>query len=553
MKKEEFIDVNLKDLREIVESLVDLNIKNKLNEDEWDNDYPGVSYTSGTSGGNPPAEYYAVKAIMKDPEKFLNSQAITNACKISCPQLVGHWAEAYQRIYKSVGKINANIIEKYAKRFIKGADSLDYKRIRWNIAEAFDLLDSDLNDYGFTGFWHMYAKYYLAIIIFEAAKNVMKNGRMTESQSFKKIKNLNEANEANIQDLQYNLIASAVKMFSDFNSKQFMYQQSYHRWRQENINKLHSKELLVNENTGLNVLENGLIHNYNKWSEESTINFLKILKFNKNLNQIKFLNNFIQYFKETFLYYVLSKIEDPQQIKNFYQYLKIFNNTNFSNEQFEKMKQRQKNRNYQDNISKNDTQDMRKFALGTYQFHKFCLTDEQKKRSDTYANDLGFKNWKDAFDNYGINIDCFILGSVKGENFGGNNYLSSKKWQETAREQAKKNYFNLKKLLKEPGANVEGIKYCMKNSEDVYKKNFKVIPKYAFTTNPSKQWTLGKDFNITDLLQLFKKKFNKDFTNVQPIEQWIIIFHKKVLDYLYQINYNNFKNRIEQWKTMYKK
>lgn len=93
----------------------------------------------------------------------------------------------------------------------------------------------------------------------------------------------------------------------------------------------------------------------------------------------------------------------------------------------------------------------------------------------------------------------------------------------------------------------------MKNSEDVYKKNFKVIPKYAFTTNPSKQWTLGKDFNITNLLQLFKKKFNKDFTNVQPIGQWKIIFHKKVLDYLYQINYNNFKNRIEQWKTMYKK
>lgn len=104
---------------------------------------------------------------------------------------------------------------------------------------------------------------------------------------------------------------------------------------------------------------------------------------------------------------------------------------NDTEEEAQKAQARKENKDFTDNLFMNDfrdkdvnwgvpkSQDPKKFAFGAYQNHYKYMTEEDRKKSDELAKELGYSSWKEAFVNYGINIDGFILKYVQGEQGGG--------------------------------------------------------------------------------------------------------------------------------------
>lgn len=179
---------------------------------------------------------------------------------------------------------------------------------------------------------------------------------------------------------------------------------------------------------------------------------------------------------------------------------------------------RKENKNYSDNLFKNDfdetknnyglpkVQDPKKFAFAAFQLHTKYISDEQRNQSDNIARELGYSSWKDAFVNYGLNTDCFILEYVQGEQGGG----------KQAEEYAKKNW------------------------------NFN---KYAFTTRFAEQWVFPENFDPEQfMIDCCRVRLDNKY-----IENCKFVAKKEVMNNMKQRNYNGYADRLEQWKNAFKK
>lgn len=212
-------------------------------------------------------------------------------------------------------------------------------------------------------------------------------------------------------------------------------------------------------NGELTKIEKKILEYYSDKDETHAKEIMQFLKKRPELVDELFNKNSYFYFANVYKMKPLN-IDINKYIKKFKQWIQV----NDSEEAEKLAADRKENKDYSDDLFKNDfdeknvnygipkNQDCKKYAFAAYQNHVKYMTDAERKQSDKIARDLGYSSWNDAFVNYGLNLDGFVLKYVQGEEGGG----------KRAEERSKKNW------------------------------NYN---KYAFTTRFAEQWVFGENFD----------------------------------------------------------